>query len=148
MGIFNAMFRTESETTVAMNSVEAFTAICLVAIASDGYLSDSENEEMTLLLSRMKLFQDVSEESFSRIRSYLLECLEKHGPRELVKSAKAALPPKLAPTAFTLAVDLVFADGIVSREEQTFIDDLRQLLAIPDELALKIVEVITIKNQG
>ena len=148
MGIFNAVFRTESETKVAMNSVEAFTAICLVAIASDGYLSDSENEEMTLQLSRMQLFKDVTEESFARTRSYLLECLEKHGPRQLIESAKAALPPKLAPTAFTFAVDLVFADGVVSREEQTFIDDLRLLLAIPDELALKIVEVITIKNQG
>ncbi|MEM8503098.1 MAG: tellurite resistance TerB family protein [Cyanobacteria bacterium P01_D01_bin.1] len=148
MGILNAVFGTVSETKVAMNAVEAVTAICLVAIASDGYVSEAENEEMMLLLSRMQLFKDTSEEAFGRIRSYLMECLEKHGPITLVKSAKAALPPKLAPTAFALAVDLVFADGIVSREEQGFLDDLCQMLAIPDELALKIVEVMTIKNQG
>ena len=47
-----------------------------------------------------------------------------------------------------MAVDLVFADGSVSREEQAFIDDLRRLLQISDELALKVVEVMTIKNQG
>ena len=148
MGIFNQVFKTESESKLAMNSAEAFAAICLVAIASDGYLSDSEEAEMNMRLGRMQLFKDATEDSLARMKTYLIEGLKKHGPNELVKSAKASLPPKLAPTAFTMAVDLVFADGAVSREEQAFIDDLRQLLQISDELALKIVEVMTIKNQG
>ncbi|MEO0768557.1 MAG: tellurite resistance TerB family protein, partial [Cyanobacteria bacterium J06649_4] len=79
---------------------------------------------------------------------YLVDGLKKYGPNELIKSAKASLPPNLAPTAFTIAVDLVFSDGSVSREEQAFIDDLRRMLSISDELALKILEVMTIKNQG
>ncbi|MGD1896172.1 MAG: tellurite resistance TerB family protein [Phormidesmis sp.] len=148
MGIFNKVFKAEAENKMAMNSAEAFAAICLVAIASDGYLSDSEEAEMNMRLSRMRLFKDATEDSLARMKAYLIEGLKKHGPNELVKSAKASLPPNLAPTAFTLAVDLVFADGTVSREEQAFIDDLRQLLQISDSLALKVVEVITIKNQG
>ncbi|MEL6552156.1 MAG: tellurite resistance TerB family protein [Cyanobacteria bacterium J06621_11] len=148
MGIFNKVFKAEAETKLAMNSAEAFAAICLVAIASDGYLSDAEEAEMNMRLSRMQLFKDATEDSLARMKNYLLEGLKKHGPNELVKSAKTALPPNLAPTAFTAAVDLVFADGTVSREEQAFIDDLRQLLQISDDLALKIVEVMTIKNQG
>ena len=148
MGILSAVFGTANEAKVAMNAAEAVTAICLVAIASDGYLSEAENEEMTLLLSRMELFKGTTEEGFARIGSYLMESLEKHGPIALVKSAKAALPPQLAPTAFTFAVDLVFSDGVVSREEQAFIEDLRQILDIPNELALKVVEVMTIKHQG
>ena len=148
MGIFNKVFKAEAENKMAMNSAEAFAAICLVAIASDGYLSDSEEAEMNMRLSRMRLFKDATEDSLARMKAYLIEDLKKHGPNELVKSAKASLPPNLAPTAFTLAVDLVFADGTVSREEQAFIDDLRQLLQISDSLALKVVEVITIKNQG
>jgi len=148
MGIFNQVFKAESKSKMAMNSAEAFAAICLVAIASDGYLSESEEEEMDRRLSRMRLFEAVTEESWSRMKTYLLEGLKKYGPNELVKSAKVALPPNLAPTAFTIAVDLVFADGTVSREEQAFVDDLRQLLAIPDDLALKIVEVMTVKNKG
>ncbi|MEL6938363.1 MAG: tellurite resistance TerB family protein [Cyanobacteria bacterium J06598_1] len=148
MGIFNSVFKAESENKMAMNSAEAFAAICLVAIASDGYLSESEETEMNLRLSRMKLFQNTTQDSLKRMKAYLLEGLKKHGPNELVKSAKASLPPKLAPTAFTVAVDLVFADGTVSKEEQAFVDDLRQLLQIPDSLALKVVEVMTIKYQG
>ncbi|MGB7086342.1 MAG: tellurite resistance TerB family protein [Phormidesmis sp.] len=147
MGIFNQVFGTQAEAKVALNSAEAFAAICLVAIASDGYLSESEEAEMKIRLSRMHLFQN-SLSGLDRMKDYLVDALKKHGPNELVKSAKAALPPNLAATAFTIAVDLVFADGTVSAEEQAFVDDLRRILSIPDELALKIVEVMTIKNQG
>ncbi len=146
MGIFK-VFTAQSEAKVAMNSAEAFAAICLVAIASDGYLSEAEATETKLRLSRMKLFQDHLD-GLDRMRSYLMDNLKKHGPNELVKSAQAALPPNLSATAFATAVDLVFSDGLVSAEEKAFIDALRRILLIPDELAVKIVEVITIKNQG
>jgi tellurite resistance protein len=150
MGIFNQVFRsTAGSAKIAMNSAEAFAAICLVAIASDGYLSESEEAEMKMRLSRMRLFKDIIEgDGLERIQDYLASGLKKYGPNELINSAKAVLPPDLAPTAFTIAADLVFADGSVSAEERAFIDDLRRILAIPDDLALKIVEVMTIKNKG
>ncbi|PZO15014.1 MAG: Tellurite resistance protein TerB [Leptolyngbya foveolarum] len=147
MSIFNKVFGKGVSEKIALNSAEAFAAIALVAIASDGYLSESEETEMKMRLGRMRLFKS-SMDSFERTKDYLVDALKKHGPSELIQCAKASLPPTLAPTAFTIAVDLVFSDGTVSSEEQSFIDDLRQILAIPDEMALKIVEVITIKNQG
>lgn len=146
MGLFQ-IFKAQSETKVAMNSMEAFAAICLVAIASDGYLSDSEEAEMNMRLSRMKLYQEKLGQ-LDQIRNYLVENLKKHGPNELIQSAKAALPPQLTSTAFAIAADLVFSDGTVSVQERAFIDDLRRILEIPDDLAIKILEVITIKNQG
>jgi len=147
MGIFNRVFGKGTAESIALNSAEAFAAIALVAIASDGYLSESEEAEMRMRLGRMRLFQP-SMDSFERMKDYLVDALKKHGPNELIQCAKASLPPALAPTAFTIAVDLVFSDGTVSSEEQSFVDDLRRILAIPDEMALKIVEVMTIKNQG
>lgn len=145
MGIFQ-VFSAKSDAKVAMNAAEGFASICLVAIASDGYLSESEAADMEIRLGRMKLFQDL--DNLDQIRDYLIDNLKKYGPNELIKSARAALPPHLNATAFAIAVDLVFADGSVSVEERAFIDDLRRILTIPDELALKIVEVMTIKNQG
>ncbi|MEL7352253.1 MAG: tellurite resistance TerB family protein [Cyanobacteria bacterium P01_A01_bin.116] len=147
MGMFNQVFGTQTDSKIALNSSEAFAAICLVAIASDGYLSASEEVEMKMRLSRMRLFQD-SLDGLDRMKDYLVDALKRYGPNEVIKSAQAALPPHLTATAFTIAVDLVFSDGNVSAEEQAFVDDLRRILAIPDELALKIVEVMTIKNQG
>ncbi len=151
MGLLDQVFGVKSEAKIAMNSAEAFAAICLVAIPSDGYLSASEETEMKLRLSRMRLFQDIvnsSEKGLQRVQDYLVDRLKKYGPNEMIACAKTALPPMLAPTAFAVAVDLVFADGTVSGDEKAFIDDLRKILAIPDEMALKIVEVMTIKNQG
>ncbi len=58
MGVFNQVFGTASDVKIAMNSAEAFAAICLVAIAADGHLSKSEETEMLLRLSRMRLFRD------------------------------------------------------------------------------------------
>lgn len=147
MGIFNKVFGKGADEKIALNSAEAFAAIALVAIASDGYLSESEESEMKMRLGRMRLFKS-SVDSFDRMKDYLVNSLKKHGPNELIQCAKASLPPTLAPTAFTIAVDLVFSDGSVSAEEQAFIDDLRRILTIPDDMALKIVEVMTIKNQG
>ena len=147
MGIFNKVFGKTVNEKIALNSAEAFAAIALVAIASDGYLSESEEAEMKMRLGRMQLFKS-SMDGFERMKDYLVAALKKHGPNELIQCAKASLPPTLAPTAFTIAVDLVFSDGTVSSEEQSFVDDLRRILAIPDEMALKIVEVMTIKNQG
>ena len=146
MSIFK-VFGTQSDTRVALNAAEAFASICLVAIASDGYLSESESAEMKMRLSRMKLFED-SLDGLDRMKDYLVDNLKKYGPNELIKSAQVSLPPQLSSTAFAIAVDLVFSDGTVSSEERAFIDDLRKILAIPDDLALKIVEVMTIKNQG
>ena len=147
MGIFDQVFRDKVDSKVAMDAAEAFAAICLVAISADGYLSDSEEAEMKMRLSRMQLFSDATDR-LDRMKDYLISRLKKYGSKEMIASAKAALPPQLAPTAFAIAADLVFADGTVSIEEQAFIDDLRHILAIPDEMALKIVEVMTIKNRG
>ena len=152
MSIFNKVFGKRADEKIALNSAEAFAAIALVAIASDGYLSESEEAEMKMRLGRMHLFKDSNKTAGTgfdnRMKDYLVKALKQHGPNELIRCAKASLPPTLAPTAFTIAVDLVFSDGTVSSEEQSFIDDLRKILSIPDELALKIVEVMTIKNQG
>lgn len=148
MGLFNQVFGTSSEAKVAMNSAEAFAAICLVAIASDGYLSESEEIEMKSRLRRMQLFKGGDEENLDKVKTYLIKSLKQHGPNELIKSAQSALPPELASTAFATAADLVFADGSIARQEQAFLNDLRQILKIPDDLALKIVEVMTLKNKG
>ena len=56
MGIFNRVFGKGTAESIALNSAEAFAAIALVAIASDGYLSESEEAEMRMRLGRMRLF--------------------------------------------------------------------------------------------
>lgn len=57
-------------------------------------------------------------------------------------------PAPLRASAFAIAVDLVLADGEAGAEERKFIDELQARLQIPDEAAIKIVDVMLVKNSA
>ncbi len=67
---------------------------------------------------------------------------------EVFAAAKNALNPQLRETAFAIATDLVFVDGIFTLEEKEFLVELAEALEISDEIGKKIIEVMTIKNCG
>ncbi len=150
MGLFDQAFddKTSSPTGNPLNPAEAFASIALVAIAADGYLADQEGEDMSLLLSRMKLFNNYRGEGLHRMLDHLLDRLKQDGPGKLVATAKQCLPPELRETAFAIATDLILSDRTVTQQEQAFLDDLYRILELPEPLALQIVHVMTIKNRG
>jgi hypothetical protein len=150
MGLFDKAFTSDSETDSPqlMGAAEAIASIALVAIAADGYLADQEGQDMTMMLSRMHLFQGYPEDMLHRLFDSLLMRLKEQGPAALVDQAKAALPPELRETAFAIATDLVLSDRTVTPQEQAFLDDLYRILEIPGDTALQIVQVMTIKNRG
>jgi len=148
MGLFDNLFETQTASETHLNPAEAFAAITLVAIASDGFLSEQEGQSMSFTLSRMKLFRSYSDDVMGRMLDNLLGRLRRNGPSELMGQAKASLPFELRTTAFAIATDLVLTDGTVTEAEQAFLNELYQVLDISDEMALSIVEVMKIKNQG
>jgi hypothetical protein len=150
MGLFDQMFDAPEPPAGNgdLSPAEAFASIALVAIAADGYLADQEGEDMSLMLSRMKLFSDHRGEALNRMLDTLLARLKQEGPGQLVATAKVCLPPELRETAFAIATDLVLSDRTVTQQEQAFLDDLYRILELPEQLALQIVHVLTIKNRG
>lgn len=150
MGLFDKVFTSDGETDSPqlMGAAEAIASIALVAIAADGYLADQEGQDMTMMLSRMNLFQGYPEDMLHRLFDSLLVRLKEQGPAALVDQAKVALPADLRETAFALATDLVLSDRTVTPQEQAFLDDLYRILEIPGDTALQIVQVMTIKNRG
>jgi hypothetical protein len=150
MGLFDQVFQTGSAapTNPQMSAAEALASIALVAIAADGYLSEQEGQDMTMMLSRMQLFSGYSEDALHRLFDHLLAALKQQGPASLVNQAKLALPQDLRETAFAIATDLVLSDRTVTPQEQAFLDDLYRILEIPGDTALQIVQVMTIKNRG
>jgi hypothetical protein len=135
-------------TQVTFNPAEAIACIALVAIAADGYLSDQEGQDMTITLSRMELFKDHPAEMIHGLFDRLLQLLKQEGPETMIRQAKAALPDDLRETAFAIATDLVLSDKTVTPQEQAFLEDLYRILEIPGDTALKIVQVMNIKNRG
>lgn len=149
MGLFDNAFDSETKMeALQLNAAEAFACIALVAIAADGYLSEQEGQDMTVMLSRMKLFRSYSTEVMHRLFDKLLNLLKQYGPGELISLARKTLPPELRETAFAIATDLILSDGTVTEQEQAFLDDLYRILEIPGDMALTIVQVMNIKNRG
>ncbi len=99
-------------------------------------------------LSRMKLFENYSDEKMIRTNERIIRILQKEGPEYLVKIASEGLPQELYLTSFAVACDLILSDGVVSEEEQQLLNDLYNFLSIEEATANNIIEVMIIKNQG
>jgi tellurite resistance protein len=148
MGLFDAVLGTESQTQAALNPAEAFAVIVLMATASDGYLSVEQENFITFVLSRMKLFKDYPHEMMDRLFDKILGILQGDGFNALFNAAKDSLSQDLREAAFAVATDFVLAEGIIAEEEKNFLKDLYQALGVSSEIAIQIVQVILIKNRG
>lgn len=145
MGLFDKL-RTDNNTT--LGPAEAFAAIALASVASDGYLTDDEVQGMITSLSRMRLFRSYPAEVMKRMFDKLCAMIKRQGYDDFIKTAIATLPHDLYETAFAVATDLVLADGEVSEEEEDLLKFLWNHLEIPDDTAMNIINVMIIKNKG
>lgn len=146
MGLFDRVL--SNNTVEALSPAEAFAAITLSAIASDGYLSDEEARGISFALSRMKMFRSYPNDVMQRMFDKLLGVLRREGMDGLFNSAKESLPHDMRESAFAVATDLILADGVVAQEEQEFLNDLYIALGLNSSVATQIVEVMLIKNRG
>jgi tellurite resistance protein len=148
MGLVDNMFGAQSQVQEAFTVAEAFAAITLAAIASDGYLSQEETTGITATLSRMKLFRSYPNDLMNRLFDKLLGILQRDGINILFDTAKESLPPDLREAAFAVTADLILADGIFTEEENSFLNDLYHALGISTDIATQVVQVMMIKNRG
>jgi tellurite resistance protein len=78
----------------------------------------------------------------------LLSLLQRQGADNLLAAALASLPHELQETAFAVTTDIVLSDGEVTQEEEDFLNQLYRALELSEETALKIIDVMLIKNRG
>lgn len=147
MGLFDKVLGNNTVKEL-MTPAEAFAAITLSAIASDGYISEDETRALTVTLSRMKLYRSYSNDVMEQMFDKLLGILRYEGMNGLFDIAKESLPYEMRESAFAVASDLILADGVIAVEEQEFLNDLYQALSLDSEVATQIVEVMLIKNRG
>ena len=148
MGLFDQVLGTRQSTSISFNPAEAFAAIALIAIASDGHFSGEEVDLINTSLRRMQLFKSYPTDVLQRMYDKLFGILRRDGIPVLLESAKASLPFELRESAFAIATDLILSDGTVTPEEESFLNDLCHALDINSAIAMKIVEVMLIKNRG
>ena len=148
MGLFDQLTGMRQSTSTCFNPAEAFAAIALIAIASDGHFSEEEIDLINTSLRRMQLFKSYPGDVLKRMYDKLFGILRRDGATVLLNLAKSSLPTELREPAFAIATDLILVDGTVTPEEEAFLNDLCNALEISQAIALKIIEVMLIKNRG
>ncbi len=145
---FDKVLDSQVQVQDQLSPAEAFAAIALAAIASDGYLSPEEGRAVSYTLSRMKLFRSYPHDAMLEMFDKLLGIVRREGINALFNAAEDSLPYDLRESAFAVAADLVLADGMFTVEERGFLSDLHLSLGISGDTATQIVQVMLIKNRG
>jgi tellurite resistance protein len=146
MGLFDSIFGERGQRELTKQ--EAFAGILMGAIASDGHISSEEAQGLCTILSRMKLYDNWTEEKFNNMLNRLLGMIKRQGVESVLRACAQVLPERLHETAFANACDLILADGVVEEEEKEYLNQLQQILGISGDQAITIVEVMIIKNRG
>lgn len=148
MGLFDKISNARQQRETTLGPAEAFAAIALIGLAADGYAADTEVQSLLTALSRMQLFRSYPEDVMRKMFDRLLTILQRQGADTLLGAALASLPHELQETAFAVTTDIVLADGEVTEEEEDFLEQLYRALEISEETAVKIIDVMLIKNRG
>lgn len=148
MGLFDKVLGMKEAEKVTLNKEEAFAAITLAAVAADGHISEEEGRGIITGLARMKLFADYGPNKMASMFNKLLNIIKREGIESLIMLSKENLTQELRETAFAVATDLTLADGTIDKSEKDILIKIQQTLGVPEETAIKIIEVMLIKNKG
>ncbi len=146
MGLFDKVLGKEGE--LKLDKKEAFSAIALAAVASDGDVSDEEIQRTAIDLMTLKAFRRSDMRDLANTLNKVAGIAKKRGVGTAVQAAKASLGPDELAAAFFVAVDLVLADGVVEDNEKKFLEELQHTIGMDDATATKIAEVVLIKNKA
>lgn len=149
MGLFDKVLdKDKGDGPITLNKNEAFAAVAVAAIASDGTISEEEVQRTAMNLAAMPAFRDHDLREMGATLNKVAGVLKKRGAGAVMPAAKLALSKEQCEQAFFLAADLLLTDGIVEKEERQFLEEARVALAVDEPMALKIVEVVVIKNRS
>lgn len=145
MGISNSLTTGTEVNTFSL--VEGITGIALLMVAADGYVSDEEVELLNASLFRMKIFQGFSADNLQQLFDKVSHELKQQSCDDFLRAMISVIPAEMGMSVFAIAVDLAFADGEMSDEEQAILEFMYGLLEIPRDMALQILQVMEIKNK-
>lgn len=127
---------------------DALAAILVASVSVDGAVSVDEATRTRGLLSTSRLFREVCGIANAGSVERAIRLLNERGLATVLTACAKALPPDLHATVFAVAVDLVLSDGRVEARERAYIDSLQTSLGVDEATALRIVEVLLIKNRA
>ena len=130
-----------------MTPEQAFAAICLAAVASDGVVGRDEARSLRIELEFRTPYVAMDETTMAGLFEDLLELWRKEGSDALVTKAATALNQVQRETALAVAIQLVRADRVIEPEEVKFIAHLASQLDLPETMSQQIITVMDILHR-
>jgi hypothetical protein len=131
----------------AVSIDEAMVVVMFGAVLSDGLIGVEEATRIDDIVaaSPLKWRRDTAETKVMGALAARLFAMR--GTDAVLAICAETIPHELHATAFALAADLMLVDGQVGPWERSYIDNLQRAFMIDDDVALRIVEVLLIKNR-
>ena len=149
MGLFDNLFSSKNLAQQSLayrpgSEQEAWVAILCACMSVDGDFSDIEINDMARMLVFKNKFQDVDIASHFKLAT---QAKMRVGFFSLVESSAPMVSEDDRPTLLAVATDLVLSDGVLTDKEKELIEFLAKQLNIEEQTAMKIIEVILLKNK-
>lgn len=146
MGLFSNILG-GSSTPTNLDKQESFLGLIMSVVAADGHISEEEINDFNSFANKSSILRGMTGNQFTSTIDKLFKILKRDGLDTLVDLCVAGLPAEYREGVFAICCDLLFSDGSVESEEEQLLEKLKVKLSINDSLAMKIVEVISIKNK-
>lgn len=127
-----------------MDSREALVAISIAAICCDGLFSHHEATILKERLLRQAFALDMSEAVLQQIMEGLLRSSRGDSWADLVSEATSILTSQEKEKAFIMAVQLIYSDRLLRKEEEHFIDLLSSRMGLSQEWANGILDMFSL----
>lgn len=147
MGIFSNILDNSASSLMQFTQEEAFMGILLAAISADGYITQDESDDFFAFTNKLKFLKKLNNTEFWDVIDKIQKFIKTEGIEKVVAACAQTLPAELKVPAFAQACDLLFSDGYVEVAEEKLLEILKAELAIPDNMATKIAEVMVVKNK-
>jgi uncharacterized tellurite resistance protein B-like protein len=138
----------ENAGPVTFTDKEAVLAILFLVVTSDGTIAKEEEELVIAASNRMKLLRSLSIDRFNDAVQKIRDAIDAHGCEAVFTAGVKSVPEDLREPVYALSADIIFAEGTAVPEEIDYLRKIQEALAIPDDLATKVVEVMRVKNKG
>jgi uncharacterized tellurite resistance protein B-like protein len=145
MGFFSKLFSSEPVKLTIYDERDAYAAILLACMNSDGNMSEEEKTAFYTALANRPFFagRDVIE-TVTRAANNLDKA---GGSAALIDMAASSITETTRIPLFTNCVDMILSDGQVTPDEEKILEYLKTLFSIDDVFAGKCVEVLIAKNR-
>lgn len=126
---------------------EAMVVVLFGAVLSDGLVGIEEATRIDDIVAASPLKWRSEAAATKVMGARAASLFARRGTEAVLAMCAETIPHHLHGTAFALATDLMLVDGQVGPWEHIYIDHLQRAFAIDDDVAMRIVEVLLIKNR-